>query len=166
LRAVGPSLLFGLRLWASVSLALYVAFWLELAARLESVPRQLRLAPEQEQPTCWIADRISLHRICAAAIQRLIALPAEAPSLRLLADQTPNLLAGMMRALNGLSLLVADPATRVAHRGSLRPSRARLAARSRQCRARFRRDRPPSRCSGSSPPGRAARRQSASLRSS
>ena len=30
LRAVGPALLFGLRLWASVSLALYVTYWLEL----------------------------------------------------------------------------------------------------------------------------------------
>src|SRR5262245_62741345 len=30
LSAVGPHLLFGLRLWASVCLALYVAFWLEL----------------------------------------------------------------------------------------------------------------------------------------
>ena len=30
LRAVGPPLLFGLRLWASVCLALWVAFWLEL----------------------------------------------------------------------------------------------------------------------------------------
>src|ERR1700719_4012382 len=30
LRSVGPPLLFGLRLWASVYLALYVAFWLEL----------------------------------------------------------------------------------------------------------------------------------------
>src|ERR1700761_7839950 len=30
LKAVGPPLLFGLRLWASVCLALYVAFWLEL----------------------------------------------------------------------------------------------------------------------------------------
>ena len=29
-RATGPPLLFGLRLWASVCLALYVAFWLEL----------------------------------------------------------------------------------------------------------------------------------------
>src|SRR5947209_9920395 len=29
-RASGPPLLFGLRLWASVCLALYVAFWLEL----------------------------------------------------------------------------------------------------------------------------------------
>src|SRR6478736_467305 len=30
LRSAGPPLMFGLRLWASVSLALYVAFWLEL----------------------------------------------------------------------------------------------------------------------------------------
>ena len=30
LRAVGPALFHGLRLWASVCLALYVAFWLEL----------------------------------------------------------------------------------------------------------------------------------------
>src|SRR5260221_14608674 len=30
LRAAGPPLLYGLRLWASVTLALYVAFWLEL----------------------------------------------------------------------------------------------------------------------------------------
>src|SRR5712675_683709 len=30
LRAAGPPLLFGLRLWASATLALYVAFWLEL----------------------------------------------------------------------------------------------------------------------------------------
>ena len=29
-RAAGPALLFGLRLWASVCLALHVAFWLEL----------------------------------------------------------------------------------------------------------------------------------------
>ena len=29
-RAAGPTLVFGLRLWASVCLALYVAFWLEL----------------------------------------------------------------------------------------------------------------------------------------
>jgi uncharacterized membrane protein YccC len=30
LQSAGPALLFGLRLWASVCLALYVAFWLEL----------------------------------------------------------------------------------------------------------------------------------------
>ena len=30
LRGAGPPLLFGLRMWAAVSLALYVAFWLQL----------------------------------------------------------------------------------------------------------------------------------------
>jgi hypothetical protein len=30
LKAAGPPLLFGVRLWASACLALYVAFWLEL----------------------------------------------------------------------------------------------------------------------------------------
>ncbi|MGH7046494.1 MAG: FUSC family protein [Stellaceae bacterium] len=30
IRSAGPPLLFGLRLWASVCLALYVAFWLQL----------------------------------------------------------------------------------------------------------------------------------------
>ena len=30
LRSAGPALLFGLRFWAAVCLALYVAFWLEL----------------------------------------------------------------------------------------------------------------------------------------
>src|SRR5258708_39788513 len=30
IRSAGPALLFGLRLWAAVCLALYVAYWLEL----------------------------------------------------------------------------------------------------------------------------------------
>src|SRR6267154_1956607 len=30
LRSAAPALLFGLRLWAAVSLALYIAFWLQL----------------------------------------------------------------------------------------------------------------------------------------
>ena len=89
------------------------------ASVLESVPQQLRSAPEYDQATRWIADPIGLHRICAAAIQKLIALPAETPSRRLLADQTASVLAGIMHALNGLALLVADPASRVARRGSL-----------------------------------------------
>ena len=43
-------------------------------------------------------------------MRRLIALPAGVPSLRLLADQTAEVLAGTSRALNGLALLVDDPA--------------------------------------------------------
>jgi uncharacterized membrane protein YccC len=67
-----------------------------------------------------MADPIGLHRICAAAILKLTALPAETPSLRLLADQTAEVLAGMMQTLNGLALIVADPARPVPRRGSLR----------------------------------------------
>ena len=90
------------------------------AAVLESVPRQLQSASENDQATRWIADPIGLHRICAAAIERLISWPAETPSLRLLADQTASVLTGITYALNGLALL-ADPARPVLHRGSLVP---------------------------------------------
>jgi uncharacterized membrane protein YccC len=91
------------------------------SAVLEIVPRQLRSAPEHDQPTRWTADLIGLYRICSAAAERLIALPAESPSLRLLGDQTANVLAGMMHVLYGLALLVADPALPVPRRGRRRP---------------------------------------------
>jgi uncharacterized membrane protein YccC len=87
------------------------------SAVLERVPQQLR--SEDAQAPRWIADPVGLHRICAAAIERLIALPAKTPSLRLLADQTASALVGMTEALNGLALLVADPARPVPYRGSL-----------------------------------------------
>ena len=77
---------------------------------LARVPEELRLGPEQGEPTRWIADPTSLLRVCDAAVRRLVALPARTPSLRLLADQTAEALAGISHALNGLALLVADPA--------------------------------------------------------
>ena len=53
-RAAGPPLLFGLRLWASVCLALYVAFWLQLEN------------PYWEQPRLSFASLILALR-CAGA---------------------------------------------------------------------------------------------------
>ena len=82
----------------------------EADAILQGMPDELRSAPEQGEPSRWIADPAGLRRICEAAVQRLIALQATAPSLRLLADQTAEVLAGVSRALNGLALLVDDPA--------------------------------------------------------
>ena len=87
-------------------------------AVLEIIPEELRSAPEhsdhgsgsQAGPSRWIADPVGLRRICEAAVQRLIAMPAGVPSLRLLADQTAEVLGGISRALNGLALLVDDPA--------------------------------------------------------
>jgi uncharacterized membrane protein YccC len=36
--SAGPALLFGLRLWAAVCLALYIAFWLELDSAIVCQP--------------------------------------------------------------------------------------------------------------------------------
>ena len=87
-------------------------------AVLEIIPEELRSAPEQGDPGSgaragpphWIADPAGLRQICEAAGRRLIAMRAGFPSLRLLADQTAEVLAGVSRALNGLALLVDDPA--------------------------------------------------------
>ena len=81
----------------------------EAGAVLARVPEELRLGPEQSEPTRWIADPTRLLRACDAAVRRLVALPARTPSLRLLADQTAEMLAGISRALNGLALLADDP---------------------------------------------------------
>jgi uncharacterized membrane protein YccC len=82
----------------------------ETNAVLQGVPEELRSLPEQGDPEGWAADPVGLRRICETAVRRLIAWPAGTPSLRLLADQTAEVLAGISHALNGLALLVADPA--------------------------------------------------------
>jgi uncharacterized membrane protein YccC len=92
----------------------------EAEAVLQAVPPELRSASVQGEPARWIDDPVGLRRICEAAVRRLIALPAGTPSLRLLADQTAEVLAGISQALNGLALLVDDPARPVPRRGGVR----------------------------------------------
>jgi uncharacterized membrane protein YccC len=92
----------------------------EVDAVLQAVPQELRAASVQGEPARWVADPVGLRRICAAAVRRLIALPTRTPSLRLLADQTAELVAGISHALNGLALLLADPAQPVPRRGGVR----------------------------------------------
>src|SRR5690349_20922472 len=70
-------------------------------AVLQAVPQELRPARGQCGPGGWTADPATLRGICEAAVRRLIALPAGTPSLRLLADQTAEVLAGVSHALNG-----------------------------------------------------------------
>jgi uncharacterized membrane protein YccC len=93
----------------------------EAGAVLARMPAELRPGPEQDQPTHWVADPTGLLRACDAAVRRLAALPAGTPSLRLLADQTADVMAGISHALNGLALLVADPARPVHSRSIRRP---------------------------------------------
>ena len=92
----------------------------EAAVVLQRVPPQLRSSPEPGEAARWIADPVGLRRVCEAAVRRLIALRAGRPSLRLLADQTAEVLGGISHALNGLTLLLADPARPVARRGGSR----------------------------------------------
>jgi uncharacterized membrane protein YccC len=88
----------------------------EAAVILQSLRQELRSLPEHAEPTRWITDPTSLHWICETAMRRLIALPARTPSLRLLADKAAEVLAGMAHALDGLALLVDDPAWPVSRR--------------------------------------------------
>src|SRR4029077_10764617 len=67
----------------------------EAGAVLEQVPEELRTQPEQDEPTRWMADPNHLLRACDAAVRRQIVLSAGTPSLRLLADQTAEILAGI-----------------------------------------------------------------------
>ena len=133
---------------------------------LRGIPPELRSAREPGfrrragWPIPWPCAALARRR-CAT----LLALPAGTPSLRLLADETAKVLAGMSHVLDGLALLVDAPG-----RASCRPSRlpakrARLAARcSSMRRARSSRSARSS-FSGSPPPGRTAPQRWCSPRS-
>ena len=76
-------------------------------AILFCIPPELR---SKNEPTArWMADPIALRRVCEDAVQRLLALPVGKPSLRLLADETAKVLAGMVWVLDALALLVNAP---------------------------------------------------------
>jgi uncharacterized membrane protein YccC len=76
---------------------------------LRGFPPDLWSARDQDTPGRWMAAPLELRRACAEAARRLIALPAGTPSLRLLADETAKLLAGIVRTIDGLALLVGVP---------------------------------------------------------
>jgi uncharacterized membrane protein YccC len=73
------------------------------------VPPELRSVREPASPARWLADPVALRRACEDAALRLLVLPTDKPSLRLLADETAKMLAGMMHLLDGLGLLVDAP---------------------------------------------------------
>jgi hypothetical protein len=83
---------------------------------LQNLPPDLR--PAGADPSPWMANPGALHRLCETTARRLIMLPSATPSLRLLAYKTAEALNGMSHALNGLALLVTDPARQIRHRRS------------------------------------------------
>ena len=76
---------------------------------LRSLPAELRSISRASSPVLWIADPLALYRVCQEVVRTLIALPADTPSLRLLADETAKVVAGMLQVLGGLALLVDAP---------------------------------------------------------
>jgi len=88
----------------------------EADAILRSVPSELRSVDEHDRSARWLAHPSRVRRSCEAAVGALSALPAGTPSLRLLADQTAGVLAGISPALDGLGLLVADPSRSLSRR--------------------------------------------------
>jgi uncharacterized membrane protein YccC len=92
----------------------------EVDAVLQHVPQELQSMARQGEPTRWLADPVRLRRQCDATARVLLALPASTSSLRLLADQTAKVLAGMSDALEALALLVLEP-ERGARRGGRPP---------------------------------------------
>jgi uncharacterized membrane protein YccC len=99
-----------------------VAFHLELSRGdrirrqadivLENIPTELRSLSEPAQAASWTADPSRGRKACAMTVRTLTGLPADTPSLRLLADRTAEALIGIRCALNGLVLLV-DPVRNV-----------------------------------------------------
>jgi hypothetical protein len=110
-------------------------------AILRSIPRELRWAREPSSPARWLADPLALRRVCEEAVRNLLALPAGTPSLRLLADETAKVLAGMLHVLDGLALLVDAPGYSVSSYRGFRLGVPDLAPCSRQCGTRIHRDR-------------------------
>jgi uncharacterized membrane protein YccC len=86
------------------------------------MPSELRLAREPGTSERWMSDPRAPRRAGEEALRALLAMPAGSPSLRLLADETAKMLAGLVHALDGLALLVDAPGRAIrGHRGA-RPS--------------------------------------------
>jgi uncharacterized membrane protein YccC len=77
----------------------------EADAVLRSLPWEVLSAPMEGGAPRWTADPRRLRKGCATAVRALVALPADTPSLRLLADGTAEALGGILCALNVLVLL-------------------------------------------------------------
>jgi hypothetical protein len=122
----------------------------------QALPDELRLGLENADQAGWLTNPVILRHIYDQGVAALSALSVYTPSLRLLADQTAEVLAGVVCALNGLALLAGGFARPVPHRHGFRrhvPNWLPLWSTQRVSSLRLAR----SSCSGSSPHGRTAR---------
>ena len=85
------------------------------------IPSEMRSASEPGVSERWMSDPLVPRRACESALHALLAMPADTASLRLLADETATILAGLVDALDGLALLVDCPGRRPRNPRSFRP---------------------------------------------
>jgi uncharacterized membrane protein YccC len=81
----------------------------EVGEVLKRLPLELQAGLEHGD-SHWLTHPAGMRQICRQAVHALLSVPARTPSLRLLIGQTAQVLLGVAEALNGLALLVADPA--------------------------------------------------------
>jgi hypothetical protein len=86
-------------------------------AILSRIPNELRRASEPGTTDRWMSDPVGMRHVCADAMRAQLATWAATPSLRMLADETSKMLAGLMNAFDGLALLLDAPDLR--HRSVL-----------------------------------------------
>jgi uncharacterized membrane protein YccC len=77
---------------------------------LRAIPTELREILERSDPSPWLSDPARMRGLCRAAFDALVEMPSRTISLRLLADQTAAVIAGLSRVLDGLALLAGDTA--------------------------------------------------------
>jgi uncharacterized membrane protein YccC len=77
----------------------------EAAEVLGHVPLPMRAAPADIKASSWVREPAQLAHAARGAVRRLVALPADTPTLRLMADATAEALLGLARTLDGLVLL-------------------------------------------------------------
>jgi uncharacterized membrane protein YccC len=75
---------------------------------LRTIPTELREALEANESSSWLSDPAGSRGLCRAAIKALGEMPSPTITLRLLADQTAELIAGLSQVLGGLALLAGS----------------------------------------------------------
>jgi uncharacterized membrane protein YccC len=82
----------------------------EAALVLQHIPSELHPGADGDARNQWMAAPIGVRRVCDAAVRQLMTLPADTPSLRHIAIETAQVFSSIAHTLDGLALLVDDPA--------------------------------------------------------
>jgi uncharacterized membrane protein YccC len=93
---------------------------LEIISR--GIPPELRSGQGIGLPARWMADPLAGRRVCEEALRTLLAMPVGTPSLRLVADETAKVLAGILRVLDGMALLIDATRDQIPDRSGFRLS--------------------------------------------